>query len=92
MNCANLQEVLLEYRKHDNNASNHKKEMVLETEIIQKRLIEFLTSNKNEQEKLLKNFTVPDVNFIQKIFSVVNVNNLKIIRILGFKIKFKRFR
>ena len=41
VNFANLQEVLLRYRKHINNASNNKKEMSIETEIVQKRLIEF---------------------------------------------------
>ena len=88
---ANLQEVLLEYRKHENNASNNKNKMCLEAEKVKSEILDFLTDDKKAQEYLYEKFAIPKVSFIKNIFSIINIANLKIIRILGIKIKLKRF-
>lgn len=91
VNFANLQEVLLKYRKHKNNTSNQRQKMCTETYQIQNKIIDFLTSDENEKNLLYNKFAIPKVNFIKNICSLENVQNQKIIRIFGFIINIKRF-
>ena len=84
---ANIQEVLLKYRKHDNNASNEKRKMCFETVKIQNEILDFLTFDNKKKIFLYEKFAFPNEKFIHKIFSIKNVYNYKIIRILGLKIK-----
>ena len=92
LNFANIQEVLLKYRKHENNTSNKRREMCIETDKIQNEMLNFLTSDIKEQKILYDKFSLPEEKLIHKIFSLKNINNYKVIRILGFVIKFKLFK
>lgn len=91
MKFANIQEPLLKYRKHETNASNNKKKMCLETKKVQQEMLEFLTSNKTEQKKLFEQINTDNTTFLQKIFSMRNKNEFKIIKILGFTFKHKMY-
>ena len=91
LKCANIQEVLIKYRLHENNASKRKGLMSQETEIIQNKMIDFLTSENIEKKKLWK-LTETKTSFLQKIFSIYNDRTNKIIRIANIKIKIKRFQ
>ena len=66
VNFANLQEVLLKYRKHKNNTSNQRQKMCKEAYKIQSKMIDFLTSDENEKNLLYNKFAIPKVNFIKK--------------------------
>ena len=89
---ANIQEPLLIYRKHTNNASNKKKVMCLETYKVQVNILKFLISDKKSQDKLFKKYLIPNQTFLEKIFSIKNISIYKIISILGLKIFIKRFK
>ena len=91
MKFANLQEVLLKYRKHKNNASNQRQKMCTEEYRVQCEMIDFLSSDRRERKLIYDKFALPKASFAENIFSIKNVQNQKIIRILGFVIKFKRF-
>ena len=87
---ANIQEVLLKYRKHENNASNQKSKMSSESEKIQKEILNFLTENIKTQKLLYNKFAQQDVTFLQNIFSIRNDRSKKIVRIFGLQFKLKR--
>ena len=87
LKTANIQEVLLKYRKHTTNASNQEREMCLESERVKDEMIDFLTFDEKEKRLLYDKFALPMVSFIKRIFSIENVQNLKVIRILGINIK-----
>lgn len=89
LNFANLQEPLLRYRLHENNASNHKRAMTLETAKVQNEMIQFLTANKRIAKMLRKKFIEPK-NFLQHICSFQNRGLHKYITVLGITIKIKR--
>lgn len=91
MKFANLQEILLMYRKHESNTSNQKLKMCIETEKVKNQMLNFLTSNETEKRLLYNKFVLSEDNFIHKIFSCKNISNYKIIRFFGFMIKIKRF-
>ncbi len=90
LNMANIQEVLLKYRKHENNASNQKSKMSSESEKIQKEILNFLTENIKTQKLLYNKFAQQDVTFLQNIFSIRNDRSKKIVRIFGLQFKLKR--
>lgn len=92
MKFANIQEVILKYRQHENNASRQRQKMCLEAYKVQMEMIDFLTSDEKEKKLLYDKFVLPKVTFIENIFSMKNIQNYKIIRILGFVIKIKRFK
>ena len=85
--CANIQKVLLKYRKHETNASRQKAVMAEETQKVQKEILEFLTSDKKLQKKIYNTIISHNTRLIHKIFSIQNYNNKKIIRILGLTFK-----
>lgn len=92
LNFANIQEPLLIYRKHTNNASNKKKIMCLETYKVQVNILKFLISDKKSQDMLFKKYLISNQTFLEKIFSIKNISIYKIISILGLKIYIKRFK
>lgn len=91
LNFANIQEPLLKYRSHETNASNNRRKMCLEERKIQTEMLEFLTSDKAQQNRIYDKIALSESNFVRRIFSITNIHDLKIIRIFGYKIKLKRF-
>ena len=89
---ANIQEVLLKYRKHKNNVSNQRQKICIDTEKIQNEILDFLTYDKNLRKKIFDQYAFPKVSFKEKIFSMKNTHNYKLIRIFGFLIKIKLFK
>ncbi len=90
MKAANLQEVLLNYRLHENNASKNRYSMCTETERVQSEMIDFIASDEKEKKLIFDKFTHQKVDFIHKLFSIMNEHTYKVIRILGFEIRIKR--
>lgn len=89
---ANIQEILLKYRQHGMNASNQRYKMSVDINNIKEEMLDFLTSDENLKKLLCRKLLIPKVSFVKNIFSAENTHNLKIIRILGFKILIKRFK
>lgn len=96
LNFYNLQEVLLKYRWHGENISvidNEKQQT--NSLIIQKEMSDFLTDDKDLQKQIYELITVnvagkENISFLQQIFSIKNQGNHKVLRVFGFKVKFKR--
>ena len=65
--------------------------MCTEAYKVQCEMIDFLSSDRKERKLIYDRFAIPKVSFIENIFSMRNFQNQKIIRVLGFVIKFKRF-
>lgn len=92
LNFANIEEVLLKYRWHKESISHIKPENQLQNTLkIQQNMLDFLTDDKNLQNEIRKLIFPPPLikqpTFLQQIFSIRNENGLKVIRILGVKIK-----
>jgi glycosyltransferase involved in cell wall biosynthesis len=96
LNFENLQEVLLKYRRHENNNSKPSETLTKNNTQIKNNILNFLTTDENLKNKI-KKFIIPQKpTFLQKIFSVrtkTSGNRKKIIvRILGIKISLKTCR
>ena len=89
---ANIQEILLLYRQATNSLS---RENLLKTrenaQKIEKELLEFISCDTRNQEKLFKIFGPKNSNFAEKIFSIKNKwygnTKYKIMTILGIEVK-----
>lgn len=96
LNFYNLQEVLLKYRWHGENISvidNEKQQT--NSLIIQKEMLDFLTDDEDLQKQIYELITVnvagkENISFLQQIFSIKNEGKYKVLRVFGFKVKFKR--
>lgn len=85
-----IQEVLLAYRRHEENISFKNSLVIEQSEIVRENLIKYITGNKKLQKKL-KNELLKNFNFYQFLFSIKNENSeYKVITILGIKIRIKR--
>lgn len=94
LKIANIQEVLLKYRIHEDSITGSKlEEQIACARRIQKNMLEFLTSDEQMHQTIF-NFLYPPVPLVLKpheqIFSIKNHRGWKIVTILGFKIKLKR--
>lgn len=95
---ANIQEVLLKYRWHENNLSKPTQDFIEHDLKVKKNMLSFLTNDLSKQEKIkeiifnIEKKEEPKLSFVQQIFSVRNSQDKKrkIICILGLKIKIKR--
>lgn len=96
----NVQEVLLNYRLVENgNYKKNEERACKNVEIIKQNMLNFLTTDKDLQARILGAiyYQPPQeikLKFLQKIFSVVNINQnnkpRKMITILGIKFKFRK--
>ena len=92
---ANIQEILLKYRWHENNLSKPNEKFEFSVRKVRQNMLDFLTTDTTLQNNIITAI-LPNINknttFIQKIFSIKNNNDKtkKIIRILGLKIIYKR--
>lgn len=91
LKLANIQECLLKYRFHETNASKNRQKMCPEIRKVQTEMLEFLTADKQEQIRLFDRYVLHEKRLTKNIFSIENKSDLKIVRILGYKIKLKRF-
>lgn len=97
---ANLQEVLLKYRWHDNNLSKPSKQFKDSTAKVCQSMLKFLTNDENLQDKIFNYLLSSQIRkkytLAEKIFSIRNEyrtgEKQKIIMLLGliFKIKVER--
>lgn len=90
--CANLPDVLLKYRWHENNTSKSKLDRQRDEYVqIRKNIIDFLTNDARLAKKIRNLCDTKKLSFGERIFYIRNQGNLKIINILGLKFKIKRF-
>lgn len=91
---ANLQEVLLKYRRVNTSLCHSKNNYAFEIDKnIKKQLLNYITDDENLQRKILKilsEYFTKKASFIENIFSIRNVwkndKKVKILTILGIKI------
>lgn len=89
---ANLQEVLLKYRWHNESISQSKAEIQQSNaNKVKQSMLDFLTNNVDTQNKIKDVvFNTVKYSFFEYIFSVKNSADYKIITVLGMHIKLKR--
>ncbi len=95
LKIANLDSVLLKYRVSSDSITHCKTEKAQEEDnIIKQNMLDFLTENSELQAgiaSLLFDISAKrEYRLPEKIFSVKNVDNRKVVTILGFKVKIKR--
>lgn len=92
---ANIQEVLLKYRWHENNLSKPTEDFVAHDRKIKQNMLDFLTNDveiQNKIEQILIAQKKEKLSFCEKLFSVKNSADKvhKLLTIFGIRIKFKR--
>ena len=99
LNFANLEEVLLKYRHHEESISVSKKEIQnTNAQKVRQNMLDFLTDDMEMQNRIknavfnnvIANSVSKKYSFWERIFSVKNSAKHKIITILGIHIKLKR--
>lgn len=90
LKIANLEEVLLKYRLNESSVTRTNPQMLSNnTRDVKKQMLEFLTSDKELQTKILNlvdNNCERKNSFFENIFSIRNIQNFKVITIFGIKI------
>ncbi len=90
----NLPEILLKYRWFGENTSIKEKNAIEEqNKITRQNMFDFLCDDKKLQKEIMNSIlhgAHTKLTFLQQIFSIVNEENLKIMRILGIKILIRK--
>jgi len=88
LKIANLKDVLLRYRVSEGNITRQKMDLAAkEDEQIRQNMLDFLTSDVDMQEKIIGR---KSLSLLQKLFSVRNEGQKKVIRVFGAKVSLKR--